>query len=131
MQHRGQPSTHDIDLGTNLFEKLARGLPVKIPQYDKSRHDGEGDRVEECLWEEVNIKGQGIIQVVILEGWCVGFRPLHPDEVQEKWENAVREIETGPDQYRGRLGWNRIEDILFINKSLDEYEKITRSVHEL
>ena len=126
MQHRGQPSTHDVRLGVNLFDRLARGLPVRIPQYDKAKHGGQGDRVQEDLWDEVNLEGQQSIQVVIFEGWCVGFRPLDQDRVQRKWEDAVKQREGNTESYSGRLGWNRLKDVLFINKALEAYDEITK-----
>ena len=131
VQHRGQPSTHDTQLGVELFDRLARGFPVKIPQYDKSLQNGQGDRVEVSHWEEVNKERQELVQVVILEGWCVGFQPLGQDQIQQIWEDAVNKKEADPNEYNGRLGYNRLEDVLFINESLKNYEKITAQVNSL
>ena len=59
VQHRGQPSTHDIDTGIKLFEALAdRQRNIKIPSYDKSAFSGAGDRRPESEWETVNDEGE-------------------------------------------------------------------------
>ena len=43
--------------------------------YDKSLRGGRGDRAPESAWPVVT----GPLQVVCLEGWCLGFRPLPTD----------------------------------------------------
>lgn len=65
-----------------------------------------------------------MIRVVILEGWCVGFQALDTPRLQGKWEEAVAQREYGP--YRGRLGWNRLEDVEFVNEALKGYDAITK-----
>lgn len=48
---RGQPGTHDVELGARLLEQLRNinesgaTTPVALPVYDKSLFDGQGDRV--------------------------------------------------------------------------------------
>lgn len=123
IQHRGQPSTHDVALGRSVFSTLRNGQPTKIPSYDKSAFKGQGDRVSEKEWEYLNLQGEERVRVVILEGWCVGFRPLSREEIKSKWEDAVRAKEQG--DYKGRLGYNRLEDVEFINKALKEYDELT------
>ena len=124
IQHRGQPSTHDIALGRSLFSSLRHGQLTKIPSYDKSAFTGQGDRVPEEKWDCVNQKGQERVSVVIFEGWCVGFRPLAREEVKSIWKEAVRAKEQGG--YKGRLGCNRLEDVEFINNALKEYDELTK-----
>ncbi|KAI4135552.1 MAG: hypothetical protein LQ347_000586 [Umbilicaria vellea] len=123
IQHRGPPSTHDIALARSVFSKLRSGQLTKIPSYDKSAFQGQGDRVPEQDWECVNLQGKERVRVVILEGWCVGFRPLSSEQVKRKWEDAVRAMEQGG--YKGRLGSNRLEDVEFINSALKEYDELT------
>lgn len=74
-------------------------------------------------WGCVNLQGKEKDRVVILEGWCVGFRPLSKEQVKNKWEDAVRAKEQGG--YKGRLGCNRLEDVEFINSALKEYDELT------
>ena len=123
VQHRGQPSTHDILLGIDTFSSLQEGRPTKIPQYDKSKFNGQGDRVKDDVWETVNGEGQEKVKVVIFEGWCVGFRALGPENVRKKWEEACRA--KGEGRYDGQLGLNRLEDVLFVDEALSKYSWLT------
>lgn len=68
---RGPPGTHDVELGRQILEQLR--LPdlaqtVLVPRFDKSAHQGIGDRI---LPEPV----EGV-DVVLFEGWFVGVRPI-------------------------------------------------------
>jgi D-glycerate 3-kinase len=70
---RGPPSTHDVDLGTQVLHQLrnrplGRSQPIKIPRFDKSLHHGAGDRTDPEISYEADI--------VLFEGWFVGMRPL-------------------------------------------------------
>ena len=49
-----------------------------IPQYDKSLNQGKGDRSDPKYFKKV----QGPIDLVIVEGWMLGYKPsiLHSDE---------------------------------------------------
>lgn len=124
VQHRGQPSTHDLQLWTETFSSLKRGEPTKIPHYDKSRFNGQGDRVEPEHWESANQLGEEPVRVVIFEGWCVGFRSLQDDVLQSAWQDAGRKRVERSKEYRGRLGWSRLEDVKLVNEALKEYEKL-------
>jgi D-glycerate 3-kinase len=68
---RGFAGTHDVDLGARTLASLAAGQPTKIPKYDKSAHDGKGDRAPESEWRSI----EGPIDLVIFEGWFLGFHP--------------------------------------------------------
>ncbi|KAJ5810368.1 uncharacterized protein N7503_002586 [Penicillium pulvis] len=123
LQHRGQPSTHDLDLGEKVFASLAAEQPTAIPQYDKSAFSGQGDRVPESQWKVVNQEGQKKIKIVIFEGWCVGFRPRDDQTLRSKWETAVQQKETG--NYQGRLGYVKLEDVQAVNDALKRYDALT------
>ncbi|ORY00662.1 putative Uridine/cytidine kinase [Clohesyomyces aquaticus] len=124
VQHRGQPSTHDLELGTSVFAALQARRTVKIPVYDKSQFNGQGDRADESTWEEVNRSGDSSIDVVVFEGWCVGFRPLSDSDVEEKW-NKARHGPLGTTQ----LGKHRLQDLLFVNAALRGHDTLTNSLH--
>lgn len=66
---RGNPGTHDVALLRRALDALRRGEAARVPVYDKTRHGGRGDR---CGWTRVG--GDGV-DVVLLEGWCVGYEP--------------------------------------------------------
>jgi D-glycerate 3-kinase len=70
---RGPPSTHDLDLGIQTLKQLrdrniAQPHPIAIPRFDKSLHNGAGDRIEPEISDGADI--------VLFEGWFVGMRPL-------------------------------------------------------
>jgi D-glycerate 3-kinase len=85
---RGQPGTHDQQLAADFFKKLkayqGEGM-LSIPSFDKSKFDGEGDRAPKEAWPTTSSKPD----VVIFEGWCIGFRPLTEPEVENKYKLAV------------------------------------------
>ncbi|KAH8193665.1 hypothetical protein TruAng_012169 [Truncatella angustata] len=114
---RGEPGTHDMLLADDFFSAIVEGRPAKIPQYDKSAFAGQGDRGPESAWEPVNQTGQPKVQVVIFEGWCVGFRPLSSGEVKAKWEAPSR-----------TLNLHRLEHLLFVNERLRAYDPITELI---
>src|SRR5690606_37512901 len=75
LEHRGYPGTYDIALGTHTLQALtgiAAGSSVRVPVYDKSAHGGRGDRAPESDWRLVD----GPLDVVIVEGWILGFTPV-------------------------------------------------------
>ncbi|KAE8153742.1 P-loop containing nucleoside triphosphate hydrolase protein [Aspergillus avenaceus] len=129
LQHRGQPATHDLPLAKEVFDSLRAGRPTAIPQYDKSAFGGQGDRVPPSRWETVNEAGQAPIQVIIFEGWCVGFRAWDDAVLRQKWEAAVRSREQG--EYNGRLGHVTYEDVKAVNDALRGYDRITDQLDAL
>ncbi len=92
---RGVPGTHDVELGISTIDALLdlkEGNTVRVPRFDKS----VDDRCPESDWTVV----EGPVDVVILEGWCVGSRAA-PDEELNEPVNAL-ESERDPDG-----GWRR------------------------
>ncbi|KAK5957173.1 hypothetical protein OHC33_001543 [Knufia fluminis] len=128
LQHRGQPSTHDIPLVRSVFASLRENKPTKIPQFNKAAHNGQGDRVPESEWLEVNSDPAHPIRIVLFEGWCVGFRPLPEFTLQTIHANAVKAAyskEKDTPAYRGRLAYNTPKSLNTINEALKEYDEIT------
>jgi D-glycerate 3-kinase len=82
LRWRGPPGTHDLALALEVVGQLRRsqgdpGDPaswVALPRFDKALQQGSGDRVAPHYTHRVDI--------VLLEGWCVGMRPLPPDQFQ-------------------------------------------------
>lgn len=127
---RGQPGTHDEALAAAFFDGVMAGKgegEVKVPAFDKSRFDGEGDRVPAYQWKVVELP----IDVVVFEGWCVGFRPLPEGELRERWERAVREKRSdsdgdGDDDAGGSMSVHTLADhaaahLLQVNADLARY----------
>ncbi|KAI1347537.1 putative Uridine/cytidine kinase [Xylaria sp. FL0043] len=114
VQVRGEPGTHDMDLARDFFAAILSGSPTRVPQYDKSLFSGQGDRVPRSRWPEVNAPGQPKVQVVIFEGWCVGFRPLPPADVLQKYNAPSRTLQS-----------HDLRHLQFINEKLGAYDAIT------
>ena len=109
---RGQPGTHDIALGKQIFDSLAKinetKKQVHLPLFDKSLFSGEGDRL---VNESVVVFPP--LDVFILEGWSMGFASLEEEEITAVWQKTS---ETSP------LKKYHLQDLLDINKNLKEYE---------
>ncbi|UKZ47111.1 hypothetical protein TrVGV298_001325 [Trichoderma virens] len=57
---------------------------------------------------------QNPLQVVILEGWCIGFRPISPEAIAAKHSAPSRTLQQ-----------HRLEHLLAINEKLGEYDDVT------
>ena len=113
---RGQPGTHDVPLGARILDSLKAindtGETVRIPSFDKSQFNGEGDRVPKTDWTPVN----GPLDVVLLEGWCVGFYPQSTEDI----ERAMKETPAGLDGVFD-MGQFTLEQVLEVNQLLVQY----------
>lgn len=106
-----------------MFDALKNRKTTKIPVYDKSAFSGQGDRADASTWEEVNKPGEAPIEVVVFEGWCVGFRPLDDETLEAKWADAKKAAEG--EEYQGQLARHRLEDLVFVNEALKGYNELT------
>lgn len=76
-QQRGQAGSHDLKLAKHTLELLLsakEGNQVPIPVYDKSLHEGKGDRLDLDQWKYSTAP----FDIVLFEGWMLGFKPLPP-----------------------------------------------------
>lgn len=129
IQHRGQPSTHDVALLEAVIKDLKSGSETLIPSYDKGALNGKGERRPRTDWQRLNVRGDERVAIILLEGWCVGFRSLDTRTLQDKWQEAVECSER--EEYRGRLGVNRLQDIDHVNSALRTYEQVFRYLVQL
>jgi D-glycerate 3-kinase len=68
---RGPPGTHDVNLGIEVLDQIRQSHHlVSIPRFDKSAHNGMGDRSTPDVVSDVDI--------VLFEGWFVGVHPIDP-----------------------------------------------------
>ncbi|PWY90365.1 D-glycerate 3-kinase-like protein [Aspergillus sclerotioniger CBS 115572] len=128
LQMRGQPGTHDTVLAREFLDSLSRPTDapseILIPAFDKSQFHGEGDRVPRESWERVHVSQSSGIDVLVLEGWCVGFQPLDEATVERKWEEARQHQPAGEED--ARLSTRTLRDHplsshLQINENLKAY----------
>lgn len=122
---RGQPGTHDESLAKKFFTDLfgddsaEHGRIVRWPAYDKSLHQGQGGRVPEEQWETVSLDPP--LQVLIFEGWCLGFQPLKQQSVADKWQQARASRDGSGRSTTSTLADHRLENLLQINENLARY----------
>lgn len=124
IQHRGEPGTHDVVLAAQLFDDLEQGKPTSIPVYDKSRFNGQGDRMDPKTWIRVNEAGTPKLKVIIFEGWCVGFRALEDAEVEIQWRASAELHKTDPN-FVSTLWQHDLAHLVFVNSQLRSYDTIT------
>ena len=77
---RGPPGTHDIALCHSVLDTLPHFREVTVPVFDKGRDDRTGRRTV-----------TGYVDVVVLEGWCVGARPSPPELLAKPVNSLERE----------------------------------------
>ena len=92
LQTRGVPGTHDVALARRTIDTLLRGQgAVSAPRFDKTRDD----RAPPAAWP----RQQAPLDVLLLEGWCVGARPM-PDAALDHPVNALERNEDGDGRWR-------------------------------
>ena len=93
---------------------------VIVPAYDKSANAGEGDRVDERLWREE----KGPWDIILFEGWMVGFTPLGGAEVERRWLESKK-------NEKGTLGRHKLQDLLWLDEQLQRYQHLWGQVDAL
>lgn len=126
IQYRGQPSTHDIGLGISVLSDLRNRISTRIPVYKKSAHNGLGDRLDYDQWSIIDRNEALAVQIVILEGWCIGFRALSDVDLLCKWRSAVELKEQGTGF--SRLGYCSLQNVRHVNDALKGYDDMTNSL---
>lgn len=84
LQTRGVPGTHDLALARSTIAALVgeSGI-VAVPHFDKTRDD----RADPATWQTC----EAPVSIVILEGWCVGARPIPVDDLMQPINGLERE----------------------------------------
>jgi D-glycerate 3-kinase len=111
LQHRGEPGTHDVDLGLQTIKNLIASKATKIPAYDKSKFNGHGDRIPSSQWTSA----EPPFDIILFEGWCVGFQSITRETVAAK-----RSASTHP----GTLSRHALEHLQYVNEQLERYAQI-------
>ncbi|KAK1976274.1 P-loop containing nucleoside triphosphate hydrolase protein [Colletotrichum cereale] len=130
LRTRGQPGTHDEDLARRFFDDVfdanpteAGSSPIKWPAFDKSLFGGEGGRVPVQQWETVPRSPR--LEVLIFEGWCLGFQPLPDAAVEDKWLKAKQQTSIdnleNPQLSTTTLASHSLDHLLLVNKNLQRY----------
>lgn len=85
---RGVPGTHDVELANKILSVLANYEPeinLQIPIFNKA----QDDLLDKQHWQHI----EQSVDIVLFEGWCVGVKPQHEDDLQP----AINELEKKED----------------------------------
>jgi D-glycerate 3-kinase len=112
---RGPPGTHDVGLACAVLDQLSEPGAAALPHFDKAADT----RAPRASWRKVRTP----VDVVILEGWCVGAvaqgqaalaRPVNDLEREEDaggiWRGYVNDQLAGP--YQELFG--RLDDLVLL-----------------
>ncbi|GAA6017142.1 hypothetical protein JCM10207_002548 [Rhodosporidiobolus poonsookiae] len=131
LRGRGQAGTHDLPLGREVLSALTAGgeEEVKIPVFEKSLHSGEGDRLPLSEW--VRVARPEEVDVVVFEGWMLGFRPCASPSLAELYTSAQADPEgeatrqkLGIDYAPPFLLQHKLEDLQAVEDKLAEYTQL-------
>jgi D-glycerate 3-kinase len=89
LQMRGNAGSHDLDLGAETLQALRAATSakdsVKLPRYEKSAYQGQGDRAASGTWPSVS----GPVDIVLFEGWMLGFAPVEESQAASVDQNLI------------------------------------------
>eukprot|EP00996_Jenningsia_fusiforme_P002026 NODE_2873_length_1099_cov_26.160000_g2635_i0.p1 GENE.NODE_2873_length_1099_cov_26.160000_g2635_i0~~NODE_2873_length_1099_cov_26.160000_g2635_i0.p1 ORF type:complete len:259 (-),score=54.64 NODE_2873_length_1099_cov_26.160000_g2635_i0:321-998(-) len=109
---RGNPGTHDVPLMVETLRRLTHANSmqdtVAVPRFEKFLHGGEGDRAQEADWDVI----RGPVDLVVLEGWCLGFQPM---PVSALIDPDLLPINTALEKF----DWRTLLDALVVFKVCD------------
>ena len=83
VQVRGPPGTHDVALACAVLDGLTGAGITPLPAFDKATDE----RRPKSQWPSA----EGPLDVVILEGWCVGARPQPLDRLPRHTNSLERQ----------------------------------------
>lgn len=110
---RGVPGTHDVTLLRQTLDRLesaGAGDSIALPRFDKSIDEP----LPQSRWPSI----EGPVDLVILEGWCVGVEPQPEAALTE----AVNELEAREDPrgvWRRHVNRRLAEDYAAVFERLD------------
>jgi len=110
---RGVPGTHDIRLLLQTLEALgaAAGLsPVVVPRFDKA----SDDRLPQEQWPRVRPP----LDVILLEGWCLGARPQAPEALAAPC-NTLEQAEDSDGRWRRHVNDCLAGDYALLHQRVD------------
>ncbi|PLW81726.1 hypothetical protein CWI75_14515 [Kineobactrum sediminis] len=88
---RGVPGTHDMSLLAATLDSLSvaeaeQGETLAIPRFNKATDD----RLPRSRWDRVGLP----VDIILLEGWCLGARPQSVTELTDPCNNLERDEDT-------------------------------------
>ena len=115
LKTRGVPGTHDIELAIETISAISglmKNETASVPRFDKAIDD----RIPAAHWTQV----AGPVDIIILEGWCVGINAQDPMDLNE----PVNKLEQQEDV---DLTWRQ-----YVNNKLNgPYQKLFSMIDKL
>ncbi|RCK65983.1 putative ATP-dependent kinase TDA10 [Candida viswanathii] len=113
LKGRGLPGTHDLPALYEIFDKATRNYKgnweeIRIPQYDKSRFNGQGDRSGYTVVDSP-------IDIIIFEGWFNGYA---------NHANDILRLRYLTSEVSGVLQLSKMYHLEEINANLSGYQDI-------
>jgi len=128
LRGRGLPGTHDLELGVQVFESLSRineTKELRWPIYDKSAHGGLGDRAG---FSSLVLPPDQRLQLVIFEGWMLGFTPLDPRQLTNIYHRSLN-LDPPSNSFLTQFS---IQELQAINRNLVPYvDQLWSHIHLL
>jgi D-glycerate 3-kinase len=87
LRTRGVPGTHDLPLLQQVLAALRAGERPDIPRFDKAADD----RLPRHRWQAP----ASSVDVILLEGWCMGTPPQSADQLDDPVNALEREEDAG------------------------------------
>lgn len=111
LRTRGVPGTHDMKLMADVIAAMKLGKTASLPVFDKATDDRRKEK------RAVSSP----VEVLIVEGWCLGARPQAQDQLQQ----AVNALEAEEDE---KAVWRS-----YVNRQLESeaYQRVFAQLDRL
>lgn len=95
-----------------------------MPRYNKSAHQGRGDRADPSTWPQVS----GPLDVVLFEGWMSGFAPLPADQASAV-DPSLAQVNEALGQYK--QAWDSFVDSWLVIRIGDPQASVWRGARSV
>ncbi|CAH0477046.1 unnamed protein product [Peronospora belbahrii] len=131
LQYRGNPGTIDVPFLMDLVQQCKTSTgEIALPRYDKSRHNGRGDRAPLSEWD----RKQGPLDMLLLEGWCMGFQAINnsSSKLSEHMKAINMELRDFDKLYEqlDALILIKIDDLKWVYKWREQPEQLLREANK-
>lgn len=131
LQYRGNPGTMDVPFLMDLVRECKTSTKeIALPRYDKSKHNGRGDRAPIEEWD----RKQGPLDVLLIEGWSMGFQALDPasPELSEHMKAVNKELRAFDQFYEELDGLIviKIPDFNWVYQWREQPEQLLREANK-
>ena len=109
---RGVPGTHDMPLLLSTLDALLEGEPVQVPRFDKA--------VDDRMPADASPRVDEPVDLVLLEGWCMGAT-AQPEDTLAEPRNELERDEDGDGRWRSYVNTTLAEQFPPLYQRVDEW----------